>query len=60
MHIEDRKLTLTPYANNWSYFIEAAKYEDEHLYNAALTIIRYARKNKLRVTAKDLRGDYGR
>ena len=35
--------TLKPYSDNWPLLLEASRVDDEHLYAAALAVLRYAK-----------------
>ena len=52
MHIGDKK--IKPYVDNWSLFVEMSRSEDENNFNEALSVIRFAKRNKLRITRRDL------
>lgn len=54
MHTEDKKIKITPYVDNWPLIVEASRLEDEHNFHEALAVMRYAKRNKLRITKKDL------
>ena len=54
MHIGDKKIKITPYVDNWPLIVEASRLEDEHNFHEALAVMRYAKRNKLRITKKDL------
>ena len=52
MHIGDKK--IKPYVDNWPLFVEMSRSEDENNFNEALSVIRFAKRNKLRITRRDL------
>jgi|5_EtaG_2_1085323.scaffolds.fasta_scaffold257704_2 hypothetical protein len=54
MHKGDKKIKLAPYVDNWPLIVEASRLEDEHNFHEALAVMRYAKRNKLRITKRDL------
>ena len=54
MHTGDKKIKLAPYVDNWPLIVEASRLEDEHNFHEALAVMRYAKRNNLRITKKDL------
>ena len=52
--------TLKPYSDNWPLLLEASRVDDEHLYAAALAVLRYAKRTKQRITNNNLRRRHGR